>query len=92
MLENERKTGRIELVADHTAWIDLVDGRIVNASSAARAGDLRTTILSLLDWTRGTFTLASAVGQYDEPERILPITYLLLEHARLTDEARASLS
>jgi hypothetical protein len=87
MLEQERKSGRLELTGDHTAWIDLSGGAIVGAGSAAGATDMRTIMFELLEWRRGEFRLIAT-----PPARAsvaMPVTYFLMEHARLADERRA---
>ena len=86
LLEHERKTGRVVLTRDHTVWIDIVEGRIVDAGSTEGRHDVRHTVMAVLDWAHGRFEfvpceLASGtVG-------LMPITHLLLEHARTRDEA-----
>jgi CheY-like chemotaxis protein len=87
LLEQERKTGRLVLTADHTAWLDLSDGRIVGAGSSAPTADARTTLFSLLDWTRGAFELTAVSPPRHDSTLAMPITHLLLEHARLRDES-----
>jgi hypothetical protein len=90
LLEHERKTGRLELTSKHTATIDVVDGKIVAASSSEPCADLRATLHALLDWTHGTFSLSMMAIPHDDISRAIPIAYVLLEHARLIDEARAA--
>jgi hypothetical protein len=87
MLEQERKTGRLSLTGDNTAWIDIVDGRIVCAGSSTDVATTQTTLMALLDWTHGTFELSSTIPPQVDAALAMPITRLLLEHARLRDEA-----
>jgi DNA-binding response OmpR family regulator len=90
MFEQERKSGRLLLAQQHaTAWIDLEQGRIVNARSTELSADPRSVLLSLLDWTSGRFELSTGHERQQPPcELAMPVTHLLLEHARLTDESR----
>jgi DNA-binding response OmpR family regulator len=87
MFELERKSGQLRLHrADAMGWIDLDEGRIVNARSTQLISDPRSVLMSLLDWTTGQFELSNN----REPvtgDLALPITHLLLEHARQRDEA-----
>ncbi|MBL9014767.1 MAG: DUF4388 domain-containing protein [Myxococcales bacterium] len=88
MLELERKTGRVVLFAAQTGWIDLVDGRIVGAGCSGFNATTQDVMMILLDWTHGSFEVVAT-----EPEQVeimLPITHLLLEHARIRDEQVAA--
>lgn len=91
LLEQERKTGRLVITAEHTAWIDLADGRIVGVGSSAAAPgeDPRTTLFAILDATGGAFELSAVVrgAVCHDSTLTLPLTHLLLEHARLRDES-----
>lgn len=89
LFEQEKKTGRLVLTADHTAWIDLADGRIVGAGSSAPTAspDARKTLFAILDWTRGAFELTAIAPPCHDSTLAMPITHLLLEHARLRDES-----
>jgi CheY-like chemotaxis protein len=85
MFEIERKTGRLALTGEHVAWIDIVEGRIASAGSATGETDARAVLMTLLDWTCGSFELTGIAGPHDG-DLALPITHLLLEHACLRDE------
>lgn len=86
MLEQQHKTGRLTLTADHVAWIDIADGRIV-AAGCSTGTDTRATLMSVLGWDHGTFELSALAIPYHDPELALPIMHVLLEHACLCDEA-----
>jgi CheY-like chemotaxis protein len=86
MFEHERKTGRLVLFGAQTAWIDLIEGRIVGAGSSGQSAPTRAVMMSLLDWTHGSFELI--VTAPDDTGVSFPVTHLLLEHARIRDEAR----
>ncbi len=85
MLEMERKTGRLALTGEHVAWLDIEEGRIVSAGSS-RDTDAQTTMMSLLDWTSGTFELSSIAGPHNS-ELAVSIRHLLLDHAQHVDES-----
>ncbi len=93
MLEQERKTGKLVLRGAgqremNLAWIELVNGEIASAGCSTMGGQLRAVVMSVLDWTQGEFELvtmppaavAATSGQ------ALPVTWALLEHARICDE------
>lgn len=86
MFEHERKTGRLVLFGAQTAWIDLIDGRIIGAGASGQSAPTRAVMMSLLDWTHGSFELLVTVPE--ETGVTYPITHLLLEHARIRDEAQ----
>jgi hypothetical protein len=85
MFEHERKTCRILISTDPAITIDLIEGRIVDAAIAGSNADAWTTMMAALDLREGRFEmlraepLTAALG-------LVPITHLLLEHARVTDE------
>jgi CheY-like chemotaxis protein len=89
MLEQQRKTGRIVLSNGDAAWIDVIDGRIADAGWSRGSAHPRAIVMELLDWERGTFKLVTSPPRHPEngAELALPITHLLLEQARLRDEA-----
>jgi CheY-like chemotaxis protein len=86
MFEHERKTGRLVLFGAQTAWIDLIEGRIVGAGASGQSAPTRAVMMSQLDWTHGSFELI--VTAPDDTGVTFPVTHLLLEHARIRDEAR----
>ena len=90
MFEQDRKTGQLSVTRDQlVAWIDFVDGQIVRArSSEVEDGDAREVVMKVLDWKHGYFELAGGAPALGKPELTTSITHLLLEHARLRDEAQ----
>ena len=90
MFEQDKKTGQLSVTHDElVAWIDFVDGRIVRArSSELEDSDAREVMMRVLDWKQGYFELAGGTPTLGKPELNTSITHLLLEHARLRDEAR----
>jgi twitching motility two-component system response regulator PilH len=87
LLEQQRKTGRIVASNGHAAWIDVVDGRVVDAGWSLGRAHPRQIVMSVLDWERGTFKLVASPSRLRETALAMPITHLLLESARLRDEA-----
>lgn len=89
MLEHERKTGVLRLTHNEiVAWLSFVDGRLVRVRASDRRDDSRATLMRILDWTAGHFELSAGSAE-GIPELDDSVTHLLLEHARVTDEARA---
>jgi CheY-like chemotaxis protein len=87
MIELEKKTVRLVASNGHAAWIDLVGGRVVDAGWSLDGSHPRAVVLSLLDWKQGTFKLVASPPRRRETQLAMPITQLLLEQARLHDEA-----
>lgn len=85
MLEIEKKTGRLVLTGEYVGWIDIVAGRVASAGSATGETDVRAVLMTLLDWTHGSFELTALASPVVE-NLALPITHLLLEHACSRDE------
>lgn len=85
MLEHERQTGRLMLICENVLWIDISDGRIVDAGMADVVVNAHAAVMMALDQKRGRFEFIPC-----EPEStlgLMPITHLLLEHARRADES-----
>lgn len=85
MLEQERQTGRLMLIGEAVLWIDIAEGRIVDAGMAEVMIAAHAAVMMALDQKRGRFELVPC-----EPEStlgLMPITHLLLEHARRADES-----
>lgn len=85
MLEVEKKTGRVALTGEYVAWIDVVDGHIASAGSATGETDPHAVLMTLLDWTHGSFEVTAIAGPHDG-DLALPIMHVLLDHACLRDE------
>lgn len=93
LLEQERKSGRLALVrerdgasGEETATIDILEGRIVAAAASHGRGTVSEIMMALLDWTSGEFVLTDTPPVPRGPDA-LALTPLLLEHARICDEA-----
>lgn len=88
MFEQERKSGQLSVTRDQVvAWIDFVEGKIVRARSTEIDADSRSVMMNVLDWQVGYFELSAGAAAIAKPDLETSITHLLLEHARLRDEA-----
>ncbi len=88
MFEQERKSGQLSVTRDQSvAWIDFHDGKIVRARSSSNDNDSRAVMMDVLDWQAGYFELSAGAPGVGHPELEGSVTHLLLEHARLRDEA-----
>jgi DNA-binding response OmpR family regulator len=88
MFEQEKKSGQLALTRDQfVAWIDFVDGKIVRARSTEIDADSRTVLMNVLDWQLGFFELSAGTPTIAQAEAVSSVTHLLLDHARLRDEA-----
>jgi CheY-like chemotaxis protein len=87
MMELEKKTGRLFASNGNAAWVDIVAGRIVDAGWSLGATHPRAVVLALLDWQQGSFKLVAKPAPARETQLAMPITHLILEQARLRDEA-----
>jgi CheY-like chemotaxis protein len=87
MFEQDRTTGQLSVTRDQlVAWIDIVEGRIVRARASELDADSRGVMMHVLDWKDGFFEL-SAGAHTNKIELDTSVSHLLLEHARLRDEA-----
>jgi hypothetical protein len=88
MFEQDRTTGQLSVTRDQlVAWLDIVDGKIVRARATDLDADSRAVVMHVLDWREGFFELAAGAHS-GKVELDASVTHLLLEHARLRDEAR----
>ncbi len=88
MFEHERKSGQLAITHDHfVASIDFVEGKIVRARSSELDAGSHPVLMSVLDWKDGYFELITG-SPPAELEIEASVTHLLLEHARLRDEAQ----
>ena len=89
MFEQERKSGQLSVTRDPSgAWIDFVDGKIGRARSTESEADTRSVMMTVLDWEAGYFELSAGAPAVSKTEIQTSVTHLLLEHARIRDEAR----
>jgi len=92
MLEQEKKSNRLLLSNGHAAWIDVVDGRVVDAGWSLDNRHPRAVVLEILEWTQGTFKVIACPPLRRSTSIAMPIMQLLLEQARLRDEASRPVS
>jgi DNA-binding response OmpR family regulator len=88
LAEMERRTGSLLLVrGDETLTLLLRDGAVVRIDLPPRHANKQgiERFFYALDWTEGQFEL-SAMDIAAEDEMQLPISFVLLEHARRQDE------
>jgi CheY-like chemotaxis protein/Tfp pilus assembly protein PilZ len=94
LFEFERKSGILLLLRDgDVARLFVSEGKIlkVETTTAGNATPPRTRMMTLLDWQAGQFEFSPcAIGGKDEVQA--SITQLLLEHARVSDEADATMT
>jgi DNA-binding response OmpR family regulator len=89
LLDMERRTGILNLLhGTESAVLHLREGAVVRIDLPPRHDDKRglDRFLHVLDFATGSFEL-TAVDVMGEDQLGLPITYVLLEHARRRDEA-----
>jgi uncharacterized protein (TIGR02266 family) len=87
-LELEKKTGILSVASDEKARIHIEEGRPlkVEIEGAASSATSRELLCRMLDWTRGLFEFAVAKVACED-EVAATLTSILLEHARVSDEA-----
>ncbi len=88
LFDYERKSGVLLLIRrGEVARVFFSEGRILKLE-AAGGGSPKVRVLRLLDWREGQFEFTpAAIGGPDEVN--LTVTAILLEHARVSDEASA---
>ena len=87
-LELEKKTGILTVISAQTARVHIEDGRPlkVEIEGGQTSGTSRQLLYRVLDWMQGHFEFVVAkVGCQDEV--LATLTSILLEHARVSDEA-----
>lgn len=95
-LEQERRDGALHLTNGRdAAVVTMQDGRVMGVDDLGRFSRTEDRMFELLDWAGGEFEFVPADGHEDagmdtrvaagsEP---ISVTYVLMEHARRTDEA-----
>ena len=88
-LEQERRTGALHVRngADR-AILHVVCGALTGVEHLGRCQHAHDRVFELLDWTHGSFELVAMIVGQDVPanEDSTPLSYLLMEHARRSDE------
>ncbi|MGE5184027.1 MAG: DUF4388 domain-containing protein [Acidobacteriota bacterium] len=87
LFEFERKSGILLLLRNgEIARVFVSDGKILKVEASSGFGAPKQRLMMLLDWRDGQFEFSPcAIGGRDELQ--VSITALLLEHARVRDEA-----
>jgi uncharacterized protein (TIGR02266 family) len=87
-LELEKKTGILAVLSEQEARVHIEDGRPlkVEIEGDATGGTSRQLLCRMLDWTRGQFEFEVAKVACED-EVLATLTSILLEHARVSDEA-----
>ncbi len=93
-LESERRSGALQLTrGSDSATLHLDNGTLEYVENLGRYSHPHDRVFELLSWTQGEFVLAADApmppGAADQPTT--PLTYLLMEHARREDEAKAKI-
>jgi len=87
LLDFERKSGILIVVAeDAVARVFVAGGRVVKVESSAGDAQPRARLMGVLDWSKGSFEFI-ACDVVGRDEIGLPTQHILLEHARVRDEA-----
>lgn len=94
-LESERRSGALHLTrSGDTATLHLDNGTLEYVEGLGRYDHPHDRVFELLSWTQGDFALMADTplprGAGEQPTT--PLTYLLMEHARREDEAKAKAS
>jgi DNA-binding response OmpR family regulator/Tfp pilus assembly protein PilZ len=92
LLEFERKSGILAVLSDaEVARLFVAQGRIVKVESTAAPTDaaVKDRLMRVLDWHEGNFEF-SACEVVGADEVQMSTQYLLIEHARVRDEAENS--
>jgi CheY-like chemotaxis protein len=90
-LESEKRTGH--LVLDNgrdQATLDIVSGMLAGVHNLGNYAHVHDRVFELLDWPTGEFEFVASEELDREPDKLTPVTYLLMEHARRQDEATQS--
>lgn len=91
-LESERRSGALHLTrGTDSSTLHLDGGNLEYVENLGRYTHPHDRVFELLSWTQGEFALMAdapmPTGPDDQPTT--PLTYLLMEHARREDEAKA---
>ncbi len=88
-LESEKRTGSLMLDNGHDqALLRIVNGMLESVQNLGNYSHAHDRVFELLDWAGGEFEFIA--GEHEgavEGDKLTPLTYLLMEHARRADEA-----
>lgn len=87
-LESEKRTGNLALDngRDQTT-LEIVGGMLAGVSDLGNYGHPHDRMFELLDWAGGEFEFVPTEERDVPGDRLTPLTYLLMEHARRQDES-----
>lgn len=86
-LEGEKRTGSLVLENQkERVEIRLARGAVFDVDDLGPFHHVRDRVFDLLDWTTGEFEFVPSDDSYAQDVQTTPVTYLLLEHARRSDE------
>jgi DNA-binding response OmpR family regulator len=91
-LESERRSGALHLTRGvDSATLHLENGTLECVESLGRYTHPHDRVFELLSWTHGEFALLAdaPLPSAASEQPTTPLTYLLMEHARREDEAKA---
>ncbi len=87
-LESERRTGELRLDNGcDDAVLSIVDGALCGVENLGRYDDPLDRVFELLGWKHGEFEFIAQPPSGAGNLEPTPLTYLLMEHARRTDES-----
>ena len=89
-LESEKRSGRLHLDNGRDqATLELISGALSGVENLGNYSHAHDRVFELLDWPGGTFEFVQMEeGEMPAPAgELTQLTYLLMEHARRSDEA-----
>ncbi len=87
-LESEKRTGH--LVLDNgrdQATLEIVSGMLAGVQNLGNYAHAHDRVFELLDWGTGEFEFVAVEDVGSDSDKLTPVTYLLMEHARRQDES-----
>lgn len=87
-LESEKRTGLLAIDCGRDkATLDIVGGMLVGVSDLGNYAHPHDRVFEMLDWSSGEFEFVAGEGRDVPGDKLTPLTYLLMEHARRQDES-----
>ena len=87
-LEGEKRTGELIIDPPNASRVamTLVRGAVFDVDDLGPYSHVRDRVFEMLDWVQGEFEFVASDAVYADDIQTTPVTYLLLEHARRSDE------
>jgi pSer/pThr/pTyr-binding forkhead associated (FHA) protein len=85
-LATSRKTGSLVVQGANVGSLSLREGQVYYARIEGSSVGPQKSLLRMLGWTEGTFSLDSALVEEVDDELTIPLDHLLMEAARIQDE------